>query len=140
MLINMVDVEESRIAIVNDGALEDLYVESAGREQVKGNIYKGVVVSIAKSLQACFVDFGGSRAGFLPIDEIDPKFYRSADGARVASHGSQRPPIQDVIRLKQELLVQVVKEEIGSKGASITTYISLPGRYLVLMPGSEEVG
>ncbi|MBI2943973.1 MAG: Rne/Rng family ribonuclease [Candidatus Wallbacteria bacterium] len=140
MLINMVDVEESRIAIVSDGGLEDLYVESAGREQVKGNIYKGVVVSIAKSLQACFVDFGGSRAGFLPIDEIDPKFYRAADGSRSASHGSQRPPIQDVIRVKQELLVQVVKEEIGTKGASLTTYISLPGRYLVLMPGSEEVG
>ncbi|MBI4872425.1 MAG: Rne/Rng family ribonuclease [Candidatus Riflebacteria bacterium] len=140
MLINMIDVEESRVAIVNDGVLEDLYIESAGREQVKGNIYKGVVASIAKSLQACFVDFGGSRAGFLSIDEIDPRFYRPLDPNKPLGQGGERPPIQEVIRLKQELLVQVVKEELGSKGASLTTYISLPGRYMVLMPGSEEVG
>ncbi len=140
MLINMIDAEESRIAIESNGTLEDLYVESAGREQVKGNIYKGVVVSIAKSLQACFVDFGGNRAGFLSIDEIDPRFYRAADGSRPGVGNGPRPPIQDVIRLKQELLVQVVKEEVGSKGASLTTYISLPGRYMVLMPGSTEVG
>src|SRR5262244_2241472 len=137
MLINVADEEESRVAIVEDGILEELTIETSSKEQIKGNIYNGVVVKVEPSLQAAFVDYGGKRHGFLPMGEIQPRWYttefRSEDRER-------RPRIQDVIKRNQKVLVQVVKEELGTKGASLSSYISLPGRYLVLMPGSDTAG
>jgi ribonuclease E len=137
MLINVADEEESRVAIVEDGILEELTIETSSKEQIKGNIYNGVVVKVEPSLQAAFVDYGGKRHGFLPMGEIQPRWYttefRSEDRER-------RPRIQDVIKRNQKILVQVVKEELGTKGASLSSYASLPGRYLVLMPGSDTAG
>lgn len=137
MLINVADEEESRVAIVEDGVLEEFTIETSSKEQIKGNIYNGVVVKVEPSLQAAFVEYGGRRHGFLPMGEIQPRWYttefRSEDRER-------RPRIQDVIKRNQKVLVQVVKEELGTKGASLSTYVSLPGRYLVLMPGSDTAG
>lgn len=137
MLINVADEEESRVAIVEDGILEEFTIETSSKEQIKGNIYNGVIVKVEPSLQAAFVDYGGKRHGFLPMGEIQPRWYttepRSEDRER-------RPRIQDVLKRNQKVLVQVVKEELGTKGASLSTYISLPGRYLVLMPGSDTAG
>jgi len=137
MLINVADEEESRVAIMEDGILEELTIETSSKEQIKGNIYNGVVVKVEPSLQAAFVDYGGKRHGFLPMGEIQPRWYttefRSEDRER-------RPRIQDVIKRNQKVLVQVVKEELGTKGASLSSYVSLPGRYLVLMPGSDTAG
>ena len=137
MLINVADEEESRVAIVEDGILEELTIETSSKEQIKGNIYNGVVVKVEPSLQAAFVDYGGKRHGFLPMGEIQSRWYtsefRSEDRDR-------RPRIQDVIKRNQKVLVQVVKEELGTKGASLSSYVSLPGRYLVLMPGSDTAG
>src|SRR5262245_8762132 len=137
MLINVADEEESRVAIVEDGVLEEFTIETLSKEQIKGNIYNGVVVKVEPSLQAAFVDYGGKRHGFLPMGEIQPRWYtsefRSDDRER-------RLRIQDVIKRNQKILVQVVKEELGTKGASLSSYVSLPGRYLVLMPGSDTAG
>src|SRR5437870_9746595 len=137
MLINVADEEESRVAIVEDGILEELTIETSSKEQIKGNIYNGIVVKVEPSLQAAFVDYGGKRHGFLPMGEIQPRWYttefRSEDRER-------RPRIQDVVKRNQKVLVQVVKEELGTKGASLSSYVSLPGRYLVLMPGSDTAG
>jgi ribonuclease E len=137
MLINVADEEESRVAIMEDGTLEEFTIEIASREQIKGNIYNGIVVKVEPSLQAAFVDYGGNRHGFLPMGEIHESWYAgdSTNGER-----ERRPRIQDVLRRNQKILVQVAKEELGNKGASLTTYISLPGRYLVLMPGSDSSG
>lgn len=134
MLINAIDVEECRVALVENGVLEEFSIETPLREQIKGNIYKGLIVKIEPSLQAAFVDFGGNRAGFLPFSEVHPDYYSPA------AEGNGRPRIQDALKKKQEIIVQVVKGEIGKKGAALTTYISLPGRYLVLMPGSDVSG
>jgi ribonuclease E len=137
MLINVADEEESRVAIVEDGILEEFTIETSSKEQIKGNIYNGVVVKVEPSLQAAFVDYGGRRHGFLPMGEIQSRWYmtevRGDDRER-------RPRIQEVIRRGQKILVQVVKEEVGTKGASLSSYVSLPGRYLVLMPGSDTAG
>ncbi len=137
MLINVADEEESRVAIVEDGILEEFTIETLSKEQIKGNIYNGVVVKVEPSLQAAFVDYGGKRHGFLPMGEIHARWFtsefRSDDRER-------RPRIQDVIKRNQKVLVQVVKEELGTKGASLSSYVSLPGRYLVLMPGSDTAG
>lgn len=136
MLINVADEEESRVAIMEDGILEEFTIEVASREQIKGNIYNGVVVKVEPSLQAAFVDYGGNRHGFLPMGEIHDSWY-----AGDSTNGDRgRPRIQDVLKRNQKVLVQVAKEELGNKGASLTTYISLPGRYLVLMPGSDSGG
>jgi ribonuclease E len=137
MLINASDPEEIRVAIVEDGVLQELDTETMAREQIKGNIYKGVVTYVHSALQAAFVDYGRNKAGFLPLSEIHPQFYSS--GAK-GVNGSRRRRIQELIKEGQELLVQVTKNEVGGKGASLTTYISLPGRYLVLMPGSDTTG
>ncbi|RMF90638.1 MAG: ribonuclease E/G [Nitrospinota bacterium] len=137
MLINALEAEESRVAIVVDGVLQEFGLQTCTKEQIKGNIYKGVVVKVEPSLQAAFVDYGGQRAGFLPLDEVHPQYYPEGIGK-----GTKRRKvrIQDVLQKNQHLLVQVVKEEIGSKGAGLSTYISLPGRYLVLMPGNDKTG
>ncbi len=134
MLINASDPEEFRVAIVEDGKLEEFALEVASREQLKGNIYKGIISNIEPSLQAAFVHYGAERQGFLPISEVHPEYFQQEAPTR------GRPKIQEVLKKGQELLVQVIKEEIASKGAYLTTYISLPGRFLVLLPGQEQVG
>jgi ribonuclease E len=133
MLINAEDAEESRVAIVAEGLLEEFDIETTHKEQIKGNIYKGVVVKVEAGLQAAFIDYGGNRAGFLPLGEVHPSCYADQE---LAKRGG-RVRIHDVLKRNQELLVQIVKDEIGTKGAALSTYISLPGRYLVLMPGVD---
>ena len=138
MLINVADEEESRVAIVEDGILEEFTIETASKEQIKGNIYNGVIVKVEPSLQAAFVDYGGNRHGFLPIGEVHARWFN--DDGKAAEDRERRPRIQDVLQRNQRVIVQVVKEELGTKGASLSTHISLPGRYLVLMPDSETSG
>jgi ribonuclease E len=137
MLINVADEEESRVAIVEDGILEEFTIEISTKEQIKGNIYNGIVVKVEPSLQAAFVDYGGKRHGFLPMGEIHENWYvgESRNGSR-----DRRPRIQEVLKRNQKVIVQVTKEEMGSKGASLSTYISLPGRYLVVMPEASSAG
>src|SRR5688572_8129443 len=189
MLINVSQPEECRIAIVEDGLLEELYIERASADNYVGNIYKGKVVNLEPSIQAAFVDFGVGRNGFLHISDIEPQYYRQGgydpnepiDGGRsysrevdlgdaedpeVEENGDDeengngdppraerrprrprpgarpriKPPIQDILRRGDEVLVQVIKEGIGTKGPTLSTYLSIPGRYLVLMPALGRVG
>jgi ribonuclease E len=185
MLINVSQPEECRIAIVEDGVLEELYVERTGQGSYVGNIYKGVVVNLEPSIQAAFVDFGVGRNGFLHISDVEPQYFRQGgfdpakamgpprdrrpprrDNAERADRddddfaevgdddeGPQRkrqfhsgnrprfkPPIQEILRRGDEVLVQVIKEGIGTKGPTLSTYISIPGRYLVLMPALGRIG
>ncbi len=133
MLINATQAEERRLAIVDGQKLLDYEIEIEGREQRKGNIYKAVVTRVEPSLEACFVDYGEERHGFLPFKEISKQFFQAG-----VSAGNAR--IQDAIREGQELLVQVEKEERGNKGAALTTFISLAGRYVVLMPNNPRGG
>ncbi|HVU87191.1 MAG TPA: Rne/Rng family ribonuclease [Pirellulales bacterium] len=186
MLINVSQPEECRIAIVEDGVLEELYIERSSQDNYVGNIYKGKVVNIEPSIQAAFVDFGVGRNGFLHISDVEPQYFRQGgyDPTKpIEGNGSQRgrgngpdeerdderdeergdqhrqesprhrkrgfrpgvrprvkPPIQDILRRGDEVLVQVIKEGIGTKGPTLSTYISIPGRYLVLMPALGRVG
>ncbi|MGB6043263.1 MAG: Rne/Rng family ribonuclease [Pirellulales bacterium] len=187
MLINVSQPEECRIAIVEDGTLEELYVERTSQDNYVGNVYKGVVVNLEPSIQAAFVDFGVGRNGFLHISDLEPQYYRQGglDPAAYADGGSGRPPnqrdnddnggrdgggdkdeegrkdsrrpqrgrrprtggrprikppIQDILQRGDEVVVQVIKEGIGNKGPTLSTYISIPGRYLVLMPALGRVG
>ncbi len=182
MLINVAQAEECRIAIVEDGALEELYVERSGQDNYVGNIYKGVVVNLEPSIQAAFVDFGVGRNGFLHVSDIEPQYFRQGgydpakalgpeasrrrpprapesavgdefdDGVegdespgrprnhRFSSRPRFKPPIQEILRRGDEVLVQVIKEGIGTKGPTLSTYISIPGRYLVLMPALGRIG
>ncbi len=133
MLINATQAEERRLAIVDGQKLLDYEIEIEGREQRKGNIYKAVVTRVEPSLEACFVDYGEDRHGFLPFKEISKQYFQGN-----TSPGQAR--INDVIREGQELLVQVEKEERGNKGAALTTFISLAGRYVVLMPNNPRGG
>jgi len=137
LLINAEEPEECRIALIEDGRLESFHVTTVVHEQTKSNIYKGRVTAIEPNLQVAFVDIGTGKNGFLPFSEIHPEYYY-CDKA-VEKHWKELH-IQDVIKKGQELLVQVVKEASGTKGASVTTYLSLPGRFLVLMPGSDSHG
>ena len=164
MLINVLQPEESRIAIVEDGVLEELYVERQSQENYVGNIYKGRVVNLEPSIQAAFVDFGVGRNGFLHVSDVEYQYYKhltdgdgrdeaeddddDARGPR-ARRGRRRfndrsprnkPPIQEIFKRGSEVLVQVIKEGLGTKGPTLSTYISIPGRYLVLMPGLQRVG
>ncbi len=132
MLINATQPEERRLAVVDGQKLIDFETEIEGREQRKGNIYKAVVTRVEPSLEACFVDYGEDRHGFLPFKEIARSYFK--DGA------GRDAKIQDVIHNGQELLVQVEKEERGNKGAALTTFISLAGRYVVLMPNNPRGG
>src|SRR5262245_4145526 len=206
MLINVSQPEECRIAIIEDGLLEELYIERASQESYVGNIYKGRIVNLEPSIQAAFVDFGVGRNGFLHISDVEPQYFRQggfdpgesmsygrmadidvgddepamAEATEGGSHGEGRshdrggrgrgrhdrgpdrgghsggrggfrrpprggrprvkPPIQEVFRRGDEVLVQVIKEGIGTKGPTLSTYISIPGRYLVLMPALGRVG
>ncbi|MEY4736045.1 MAG: hypothetical protein RL302_364, partial [Pseudomonadota bacterium] len=133
MLINATQAEERRLAIVDGQKLLDYEIEIEGREQRKGNIYKAVVTRVEPSLEACFVDYGEDRHGFLPFKEISRMYFKEGVPANQAR-------IQDVIREGQELLVQVEKEERGNKGAALTTFVSLAGRYVVLMPNNPRGG
>jgi len=137
MLINAVDPEEYRVAILKDGDLDEFYIETSTKEETKGNIYKGVVTRIEPSLQACFIDYGAERNGFTPIDEIHPEYYESQG---IISKSKTPIPIEKVLKKGRELLVQVTKEMVGRKGAYLTTYISIAGRYLVLTPGRATGG
>ena len=184
MLINVAQPEECRIAIMEDGVLEELYVERTGQDNYVGNIYKGVVVNLEPSIQAAFIDFGVGRNGFLHISDIEPQYFRQGGfdpdkplgppSARRPRRGTSavgdevdegedfeevvddksprqrpmrpgarprfKPPIQEILRRGDELLVQVIKEGIGTKGPTLSTYISIPGRYLVLMPALGRIG
>ena len=133
MLINATQPEERRLAIVDGQKLLDFETEIEGREQRKGNIYMAVVTRVEPSLEACFIDYGEDRHGFLPFKEISRQYFR--EGVEVKNAG-----IKDVIREGQEMLVQVEKEERGNKGAALTTFVSLAGRYLVLMPNNPRGG
>ncbi len=133
MLFNATHQEELRVAIVDGQKLIDLDIETAGREQRKGNIYKGVITRIEPGLEACFVNYGEERHGFLPFKEIARTYFKEGVDVRTAR-------IQDALREGQELIVQVEKEERGNKGAALTTFISLAGRYLVLMPNNPRGG
>ncbi|PUE14281.1 Rne/Rng family ribonuclease [Limnohabitans sp. WS1] len=133
MLINATQAEERRLAIVDGQKLLDYEIEIEGREQRKGNIYKAIVTRVEPSLEACFVDYGEDRHGFLPFKEISRQYF--AEGVSVS-----QARIQDVIREGQSLLVQVEKEERGNKGAALTTFVSLAGRYVVLMPNNPRGG
>lgn len=182
MLINVAQPEECRIAIVEDGQLEELYVERSSQDNYVGNIYKGKIVNLEPSIQAAFVDFGVGRNGFLHISDVEAQYFRQGgfdperpirpDGTQQesASDGADngdgdadgggggtgtktrqrrsrpgvrprvKPPIQDIFRRGDEVLVQVIKEGIGTKGPTLSTYISIPGRYLVLMPALGRIG
>ena len=133
MLFNATQAEELRVAIVDGQKLVDLDIESASKEQRKSNIYKAVITRVEPSLEACFVDYGTDRHGFLPFKEIAREYLRGDGDA-----GRSRP--QENLKEGQELIVQVDKDERGSKGAALTTYISLAGRYLVLMPNNPRGG
>ncbi|RLS30335.1 MAG: Rne/Rng family ribonuclease [Planctomycetota bacterium] len=184
MLINVSQPEECRIAIMENGVLEELYVERTSQDNYVGNIYKGRIVNIEPSIQAAFVDFGVGRNGFLHISDVEPQYYRqggldpdkafdamdarsrsddhshdrmeegdepisdergrrstnSRRPQRLGDRPRVKPPIQDVLRRGDEVLVQVIKEGFGTKGPTLSTYISIPGRYLVLMPPLGRVG
>ncbi len=134
MLINATQQEELRVALVDGQRLYDLDIESPGHEQKKANIYKGKITRIEPSLEAAFVDYGAERHGFLPLKEISREYFPASYNA----HG--RPNIKDVLREGQEVIVQIDKEERGNKGAALTTFISLAGSYLVLMPNNPRAG
>ncbi len=132
MLFNATQPEELRVAIVDGQKLIDLDIETAGKEQRKSNIYKAIITRIEPSLEACFVEYGGTRHGFLPFKEVSPQYYQPGAGSRSS--------IKEALKEGQELLVQVEKDERGNKGAALTTYISLAGRYIVLMPNNPNGG
>ena len=136
MLFNATHPEELRVAIVDGQRLLDLDIESAARTQLKGNIYKGTVTRVEPSLEAAFVDYGAEKQGFLPLKEISRAHFQNYSPATPMA----QVKIQDVIREKQTFLVQVEKDERGTKGAALTTFISLAGRYLVLMPNNPKGG
>ena len=137
MLINASHEEESRVAIVEDDFLQELDIESTHKVLTKGNIYKGTITKVEASLQAAFVEYGSIRQGFMPLSEIHPDYWK--DGVD-KTQDPRNVNIQDVLEPKQSVLVQVVKEERGNKGAALTTYISIAGRYLVLSPNTERGG
>ena len=137
LLINAEEPEECRVALIEDGKIESFHVATIGRELTKNKIYKGRVAAIEPNLQVAFVDVGLEKNGFLPFAEIHPEYY---GGDTEAGKHWKDLNIQDVIKKGQEVLVQVVNEATGNKGASMTTYLSIPGRFLVLMPGSDSAG
>jgi ribonuclease E len=133
MLVNATQSEELRVAMVDGQRLYDLDIESEAREQKKANIYKGRITRIEPSLDAAFIDYGAERHGFLPFKEVSPEYY-------LHEPASGRPNMREVLREGQEIVVQVEKEERGNKGAALTTYISLAGRFIVLMPNNPRAG
>src|SRR3978361_480255 len=145
MLINVSQGEECRIALMEDGRLEELYMERASSTSQVGNIYTGRVTNVEPSIQAAFVDFGLGRNGFLHISDLMPSYFGRAGDDIQESVGRKmarrdRPPIQRCLRRGDEITVQVIKEGIGTKGPTLSTYVSIPGRILVMMPGMAKLG
>ena len=144
MIINYVPGEECRVAMVEDGKLEELMVEPTDRVSRVGNIYVGRVTNIEPSIQAVFVDFGSEENGFLHISDLHPQYFAKGDEKteRVGKKTPRksRPPVQDCIKRGQEIIVQILKEGVGTKGPTLTSYLSIPGRFLVMMPGMDKVG
>jgi ribonuclease E len=141
MLINVTHAEESRVGIVTDGVLSAFEIESFSREHLKGNIYRGIVRRIHPALEAAFVDIGAERDAFLPLDEVCFRnLPRAPEPAGNGSGPRQRVRIQEVLKPGDEILVQIVKEQFANKPPTLSTFYSLPGRYLVLLPGSDESG
>lgn len=145
MLINVSEGEECRIAVVENGRLEELYMERTSATSHVGNIYKGRVTNVEPSIQAAFVDFGLGRNGFLHISDLMPTYFGRAGEDVQESVGRKmarrdRPPIQRCLRRGDDLIVQIIKEGIGTKGPTLSTYLSIPGRILVMMPGMSKLG
>ena len=144
LLINAEEPEECRLALLEDGRLESIHVSTITRAQTRNNIYKARIVATEPNLQAAFVDYGTEKNGFLPFSEIHPEYFRQDLSGEVRklveAQNWKKLSITDVVEKGQEVLVQVVKEEVGKKGANMTTYLSLPGRCVVLMPGSDSSG
>jgi ribonuclease E len=133
MLINATQQEELRVALVDGQKLYDLSIEIASKEQKKGNVYKGRITRLEPSLEAAFVDYGAQRHGFLPLKEVAKEHFRTQPpGGRMN--------IRELLSEGQDLVVQVEKEERGNKGAALTTFVSLAGRFLVLMPNNPRAG
>jgi ribonuclease E len=144
MLINTVQGQECRIAIVSDEGLEELYVERTSTASRVGNIYKARVTNVESAIQAAFVDIGLGKNGFLHISDVNPTYFprnkRSVESVGQKRSHHYRPPIQECLRRGQEVVVQMIKEGIGTKGPTMTTYLSIPGRLLVMMPGMSRLG
>jgi ribonuclease E len=144
MIINITAGAECRVAILDDGRLEELFIERQSAESHVGNIYKGIVTNVEPSIQAAFVDFGRNKNGFLHISDVQPKYFR--DGATDPEPVGKkvprrdRPPIQKCFRRGNEVIVQVAKEGVGTKGPTLTTYLSIPGQFVVMMPGMNRLG
>ncbi len=137
MLINATQAEELRVALVDGQKLYDFDIEIPSKEQKKSNIYKGIITRVEPSLEAAFINYGAEKHGFLPFKEISPLYRQIQEGAEA---DGRRPAIKDLIKEGQEIVVQIEKEERGNKGAALTTYISLAGTYLVLMPNNPKAG
>jgi ribonuclease E len=135
MLVNATQEEELRVALVDGQRIYDLDIEIPARESKKANVYKGRITRVEPSLEAAFVDYGAERHGFLPLKEISRDYFKPQDG-----NGEGRPGMRDLVAEGQELIVQVEKEERGNKGAALTTFVSLAGRFLVLMPNNPRAG
>jgi len=144
MVVNVAERDECRIAILHRGRLEELFMERVSAASHVGNIYKGRVTNVEPSIQAAFIDFGLPKHGFLHISDLQPQYFpdRRAEPEQVGRKTPRRdrPPIQKCLRRNQEVIVQITKEGIGTKGPTLTTYISLPGRYIVMMPGMDHLG
>lgn len=145
MLINVAESEECRIAILREGRLDELFIERTSSSSNVGNIYKGRVTNVEPSIQAAFIDFGLPSHGFLHISDLHPQYFPDGKAETTEQVGKktprrQRPPIQNCLKRGQEVIVQVIKEGIGTKGPTLTSYISLPGRFLVMMPGMDQLG
>jgi len=144
MLINVAESDECRIAILHDNRLEELYIERATSASNVGNIYKGRVTNVEPSIQAAFIDFGLPQHGFLHISDVHPMYFPNSKGepelVGKKTPRRQRPPIQACLRPGREVIVQVIKEGIGTKGPTLSSYISLPGRFLVMMPHMDQLG
>jgi ribonuclease E len=146
MLINIAEGQECRIAVVENGNLEELYVERTGSDSKVGNIYRGRVVNIESGIQAAFVDFGAGRNGFLHISDLHPRYFPGSQKAEQSETIGRRKalrerlPIQKCLHKGSEIIVQVTKEGINSKGPTLSTYLALPGKYLVMMPWMHKQG
>ncbi len=143
MLINATQAEELRVALVDGYKLYDFDIEIPSQEQKKSNIYKGIITHVEASLEAAFVNYGAEKHGFLPFKEIAPLYRRPVAEVETSQEGKpvpRRPAVKDLIRVGQEVIVQIEKEERGNKGAALTTYVSLAGTYLVLMPNNPKAG
>jgi ribonuclease E len=144
MLINVEGGQERRVAVVDNGVLDELYLERTSLVSHVGNIYKGRVANVESGIQAAFIDFGLERNGFLHISDVHPKYLvgKHAGSEKIGRRKglAQRPPIQKCLKKGQEIVVQVIKEGVNTKGPTLTSYLSMPGKYVVMMPGMNKVG